>query len=367
MTSITNELLKDPLFQLNAVLWLSQPLPEEHEISPLLNRQGFVVYAIAPLLSLPPDLRLEAQTARISMKEGVRPDVVLTLEKDRKFAFIECKASSFSTESLKSEKPDQSRSLLIIAGPRSAEILGLPAGQISSSLLGYVIPETEHDLMTQTLVKLQKELHSSRLPVGQFTVLGLLMRDVDVSIVVNDLGSNFFALTSGTNPFLKREPDTDPRPLYFIPYDPDLIGQQTDEEKLFCKRVLFERMLSTIITAVGRANPPTEVPLKSRDVLNDAMFGMYEHWENSDSARHMRKLCSQFMDALMKAVESVAPGIMAFQPKEGWGLSLKDQDQQEKIIDALTRFSCESLDLRTEPPPDLFDDLEDGGPAGTGT
>lgn len=353
MTSILNELIKDPLFQLNALLWLAQPLPDENEISPLLYKQGFTVYAIAPLLGPPPDLRLVAQEARISMQERVRPDVVLTHEGDRKFAFTECKASSFGPTSSTAE---QARSLLVVAGPRAAEVLGLSSGQVSASLLGIVMPENDREPLTRTLARLCEELGENGLPAGRFSILGLVLTDTDISIMINDLGSTFFALSSGANPFMKREPDTDPRPLYFIPYDPDVA--QSEQERVFCKRVLFERMQSTIIAAVGRANPPTELSVESQKILNDAMFGMYGHWENRDSARHMRGLCRQFMNALTQAVNSVAPGTMAFLSGEGWKIRLQNEEQHKSMIDALTRFSCETLDLRTEPLPGLFDDVE---------
>jgi len=364
MTSPPDELLKDPLFQLNAVLWLSQPLPEDHEITPLFHRQGFVVYAIAPLLPLPLDLQLESRRVGVMMQAGARPDVVLTAVSEDKFAFIECKASSFSINSTNSE---QARTHLIIAGPRSAEILGLPARQALTSLLSYFIPESDHAPMDQTITSLQTELTNNRLPAGQATVVGLQMRDTDVSIVINGRGSEFFGLPTGPHPFLQREPETDPRPLYFIPYDPDLCGQLSEAEKNICKRVLFEKMQSTIIAAVGRANPPIEVSLESQSILNDAMCGMYEQWENDDSARHMRKLCRQFMEALMRTTNSVVQGAMVFRPGEGWRVTLQNQEQYDKVIDALTRFTCETLDLRIEPTLDLFDGLENDGVARTDT
>ncbi|MBM3299270.1 MAG: hypothetical protein FJY85_04885 [Deltaproteobacteria bacterium] len=353
MTSIPSELLKDPLFQLNAVLWLTQPLPDGDEIIPLLYARGFTVYAIAPLLGPPPDLRLAAQQAQINMQDMVRPDVVLTHESGRKFAFTECKASSSALTS----STAQARSLLVVTGPRAAEVLGLASGQVSASLLGLVIPESDREPVAQTLASLSKELDENRLLAGQFSVLGFVLTDTDISIVINGLGSAFFALPSGANPFMKREPDTDPRPLYFIPYDPDVV--QSEQEKVSCKRMLFERMHSTITAAIGRANPPIESVLESQKILNDAMFGMYGHWENRESARHMRRLCREFMDALTQAVNAVVLGTMVFQPGEGWKISLQNEEQHERVIDALTRFSCEMLDLRTEPQPSFFDDLED--------
>jgi len=360
MTSTPNELVKDPLFQLNAVLWLAQPLPGKSEITPLLYNQGFTVHAIAPLLGPPLDLRLVAQEAGISMQERVRPDLVLTQEKGHKFAFTECKARSFGPTSPTAE---QARSLLVVAGPRAAEVLALASGQVADSLLAFVIPEDDRQPLIQTLLSLRDELAEKKLRAGRFSVLGLALTDTDISIVINDIGSAFFALPAGTNPFMKREPDTDPRPLYFIPYDPDVVRPQSEQEKEFCKRVLFERMHSSVVAAVGRANPPAQLALECQKILNDAMFGMYGQWENRDSARHMRRLCRQFMGALTQAVNAVVPDTMAFRPGVGWKISLRDPQQHETLIDALTCFPCEKLDLRTEPQPDLFDDQDNNAGA----
>ena len=42
------ELVKDPVFQLNVLLWLAQPLPQAYqEIIPLFYGHGFDVYALA--------------------------------------------------------------------------------------------------------------------------------------------------------------------------------------------------------------------------------------------------------------------------------------------------------------------------------
>lgn len=350
MTSTPNELLKDPIFQLNAPLWLSQPLPGSYEITPLLYKQGFTLYAIGPLLSIPLDLQLIAQEARINMQNRVSPDIVLENKSDRKFAFTECKATSFSPTSSTAQ---QARALLVVAGPRASEVLALGTGQVSSSLLVFVMPDDECKRITQTLESLCSELDENELPSGRFCTLGLLLTDSDIRIVIDDVGSKFFALTQGDHPFIKRDPDTDPRPLYFIPYDPNV--QQSRQEVAFCRRTLFERMYISVVAAVGRANLPTGLVLESQDILNDAMFGMYEHWENRDSETHMCRLCRKFMDDLAKAVNSVVTDAIIVQSTRSWKINLQDEKQREMVIDVLNSFSCETLSLRMEMEPDLLD------------
>jgi hypothetical protein len=352
MATTTNELLRDPLFQLNAILWLAQPLPDGGRISPLLHNAGFRVYAIAPLLGPPPDVRLAAQQAGVALQERVRPDVVLNHERDRKFAFVECKASSFSTSS---SQADQARCLLMVGGPRAEDALGLASGQVADCLVAFLIPDEERERLVGVVDGLAKGLKDQSLPTGRSAVVGLTLTEVAVCVILDGGASRFFGIPARPSPFIGRDPDTDPRPLYFIPYDPDVV--QSEEEGAFCKRALFERMHGTILAAVGHARPPTELLLQSNEILNDAMFGMYEHWENQDSDRHMRRLCRHLVDAIAGAVNSVAPGAIVSPSPNRWRVLLQDQGQHTAVLDALERFSSETLDSRPEPPPGLFDDV----------
>ena len=357
MNPSIDALLKDPLFQLNAVLWLTRPLPSGERISPILHTKGFSVYAIAPLLGPPPEVRLAAEEAGVRMQERLRPDVVLTHEATGKFAFLECKAHSFGTDSSTSE---QARGLLVVAGPKCAEVLALAPHQVSGSLLTFVTPESHREQLGQTLSALVQELQDHGLPAGPSSVLGMAADDSNICLVTDDDACEFFSLPSGCHAFLKREEGTDPRPLYFIPYDPDVA--QSEEERIFCKRVLFERIQSGILAAVGHAHPPTELTLEAYGMLNDAMFGVYGQWENRESGQHMRRLCRQLVDAIAHAVNSAAEGAIVSEPGKGWRVLLHDQDQQDKVTDALERFSCETFDLAAEPAAELFGDPEGAAP-----
>jgi len=88
MNHIRTELLRDPLFQLNIILWLTQPMPPQGSITPLLHQKGFSVYAIAPTLSVPPGIALAVQRSSLQTQQRVRPDVVLKSETDLKFVLV---------------------------------------------------------------------------------------------------------------------------------------------------------------------------------------------------------------------------------------------------------------------------------------
>ncbi len=254
MNPAKSDLLSDPLFQLNLLLWLAQPLPKKNSITPLLFQRGFSVYAIAPALGVPQDVVLDAQAAQVRVQASGRPDVILTHEQNRKFAFIECKAASFGPLAKAAE---QAGAFLLMAGERTAEVLGLDASQVRDSILGYVVPLPQQAALETTLTTLTRKLSECGLPAGRATVLGLQATPQELAVSFDAAGSTFFSLSPGNHAVMKLEADTDPRPLYFIPYDPDIA--QTPEERSWCKRVLFERIHSTILVDVGRASPPASL------------------------------------------------------------------------------------------------------------
>jgi hypothetical protein len=174
-----------------------------------------------------------------------------------------------------------------------------------------------------------------------------------VSIDVGQVAHAFLGLPVGRTPFLRHEADDDPRPLYFIPYDPDIA--QSASERSFSRRQLYERILSSLVVAVGHATPPTHLPFTPQGVLNDATFGMFELWENRDSAKHMTRLWRQLAQAVSAALNAASPGTAAVSETQELTLVLADVARAEGILETLTTFSCESLSVQPPPEPTLFD------------
>jgi hypothetical protein len=339
---------------LNLVLWLAQPLPENCGINNILYRAGFTVYAIAPLLAPPPDLALKVQQHGIDCQESAKPDVILENNLNRKFAFIECKSDSFG---IGSSNARQARCLMLVSGERGAEALALTVDEMSSSILMYLLPDARIELLNETLSALDAEFSGLGFPKCNFSYLGLITIENNIGISINQSCSYFFGLEAGQTRLTSWPPDTDPRPLYFIPYDPDI--NQTVQERDLCRRILYERMQSTVIAAIGRADPPINITMKPSDIMNDAMCGLFEQWENRESKTHLIKICKSFMTSLIEAVNSVAPDSFTYSPGIGWNVYLIDDNQKESVLDALTRFSPETLELEVEPEPGLFDEFED--------
>jgi hypothetical protein len=94
--------------------------------------------------------------------------------------------------------------------------------------------------MAESLAALSEGLRSVKLRAGTACVLALESGKTELLLVADSLAQEFFDLPSRKTPFLELEEGTDPRPLYFLPYDPDC--DQSEEEREYGKRVLFERI-----------------------------------------------------------------------------------------------------------------------------
>ena len=350
------ELAEDPMFQLNAMLWLVQPLPQESQvpdIRPILYERGFSVYAIAPFLAAPPDLRLAMIGAGVSLKERVRPDVVL--EGHGKFAITECKKSSFGAGSSSRE---QMRTLLAISGSRIAEVLAEPRERVRGSMLVTVLPEPQRGRFTETLDALETELRNAGCPAGDWTILGLRVDEDCIALVFDPAGAGFFGVQPGGHCFLRVWPGSDPRPLYFIPYDPDV--QQSPAEANRCRRILLDRIHSSIISMVGRSVPFSETRVRREDLLREATLGMYELWENRDSAVHLKRLCQEFIRDLAQHVNQRVPGAFTYvQAEQVWVIRVGDEQQHQSLLEAMMGFSAESTQRAPVEQSRLFEGLEE--------
>jgi hypothetical protein len=346
------ELTSDPVFQLNSLLWLTQLMPKNAGVRPVLREVGFEVYAIGPLLAPPPDLLLAIKDSGIDHQERVRPDVVLHRKRDARFGPTECKGNSFGPNSTTAK---QARTLLLLSGPRLSEALGVRSEDVRETVAAYLLPATNAGLMHKTLSSLRNELTGRNLPAAPPAILGLQVDQGGVSLSPDNTARDFFGLPPGTVSFLQLEDATDPRPLYFIPYDPDC--DQSPDEKVFCKRILFERLHSAVLGGAGRAVPAADIVFETTALLNDATLGMYDLWENTESTKHMRRLVRQLLGRLSEVVCAEHPDGLTYQGGVGWRLHLADEATQMTVCTLLSKFSCETMDLRHDPEPELFDDL----------
>jgi len=349
---LVDDLVKDHLFQQNAIIWLTQPSVRHDGMTPILFGQGYSMLAIGRLLTLPVDLRQAIAEAQIAVQQKAKPDVILTHKEDRKYLFVECKENSFGPSSTTAK---QARALMLMTGTRAAEILGLDASEVAASYLGYVLPEAKVALLAETLDCLREEMADVELPYGPSSALGLAVRDGQVYLLVQEPVSSFVGLSSGAHPFMAHEPGTDPRPFYFLPYDPGI--EQIPQERDRCIFDLLKRLQQYVVAEVGQARPPAELELVADSLLTRAYFGMYELWEDRDDRRPLRRLCNRFLNKIARTLHSTVPESMV---QEGnlWKVTIQDEGRHAQLMSVLTRFGPEATDLLEHMPqlPESYDD-----------
>jgi hypothetical protein len=203
------------------------------------------------------------------------------------------------------------------------------------------------------VAEIRNQLLSKKLPVGKITLLGFAVGEEKMSVHFDKEAQSFFNLSTDIVDVRSVDKNTDPRTIYFIPYDPDI--DQDAEEKAFSLKILHLRMLSTMIVGIGRAEIPSQKIFDYRVLLNDATLGMFEQWENKESAKHMRNLCKQFLTAIAKQIDGRIKRVVTVDDTPSWKFGIDTDETKEIVLDVLMRISPDTLELLPIPEPNLFE------------
>jgi len=280
----------------------------------------------------------------------------LETKEKKKFCILECKTSSFGPDSSTAR---QTRTLLLFAGPIISEVLGLGIRGQNEGILCYFTGSNQIEMMENTLKTLEKEIKEKiKLESGNYGCFGIKPEQSAILLEYSEKIKNFLNLIEDSPAkILTFEEDTDPRPLYFIPYDPNI--QQTKEEQKRCRRILFERILSYIISKVGGTDIPSYIIFTTEEMLKSATFGAYEIWEDTEAKKHVRKLIRGLLGDIRSSIDKSLQECINYESKRGWIFDLKDKETYEELLKQLQKFKPEGLDLSKKIEPNLFDNMED--------
>jgi len=356
MTQRIEQLCGDPLFQLNLSIWLAQPIPMSFSIRPIFYESGFNIYSVGLLLALPPDIRLDIEKYTIDCQDGAKPDLILATDSRDKLCILECKRASFGSNSSTAK---QSRTLMLLSGPIVSEIMAIGQQVSSQGILIYLTKADQTMDLQNTLEELSQEISVTKLKTGEYGCLGIKSNEKSILIEYSDKLKtlmNFNAVSPVK--IISIENDTDPRPLYFIPYDPAVFNEQSEEEEKFCKRILFERFLSHILSKIGSSSIPSEVLFTREEILNGVTFGLYSMWDDNDAKRYIKKVLRFFMDSLVMSLDQNLKKLTKHDSQRGWIFKLDIQSDHKEMMKQLSKFKPESMDLgqKIEPELELFDD-----------
>jgi len=352
MNSQIEELCGDPLFQLNMAIWLSQPKPGDFGVRPIFYESGFRVHSIGPRLPIPPDIRLILNELNIEYHESAAPDVVLASDNYSKICILECKKNSFGTGSTNTL---QAKTLLIISGPTAPEVLGVGLRKKSYGILAYLTRADQVDALQGTLNGLKDDLSRINIDSGEPGCFGLGCDEKALSIRYSgNLGEAMNINHGSPVEVISIDDDTDPRPLYIIPYDPSLFNQHSQGEEKICRRILYERFLGYVLCKVGSANAPVEIKIPVDEILNSSTFHLFEIWDDRSVRKNFKSLVKEFMTSLR---EYLGDGdILSFETGVGWVIKIKDSMTHDNIIKQIGKFRPEGMELDGEVMPLLFEE-----------
>lgn len=326
------EILEDPVFELNVTLWMLQPLPGTAAIRPVLREAGYTLDSISRPLPFP--LAQRAELAAIAgSSDPPAPDVLAAGSASADWLIIECKGSGFSPDSSNSR---QAMKLLAIAANLTPP-LALPAGQIRPGHVVYLTRDEDRDAMGETLAELRRRLAEKALPAGLSGVLGLSSHDDGVYIErskTDTWPAGIADILGGPTRILKLEAGQDPRPLYFIPWDPSV--DQRPKMRDHCRSILFARIASEAVAQVGRGEVPARVQLRIEQLLSRATYGVSDRWRSRPDVARTTRDCRRFLaKALQPVQEQLALALQA--DPERIEFTVSTEDDRDNVLDALLK------------------------------
>lgn len=300
----TSSLLADPVFQLNVLLWTLQPLPASVRHRPyvsVLHDAGYAVKALGAPLTCDGETERRLVT-EFGLRRPPNPDVLASAPSGAAWPVLECKASSFGVAS---STASQAKKILA----RSHDVAlpaGAPPGETVPGAAVWLTRAEEGAQISQTLVELAQDLESRGLSAAPHGILGLASSEEGV-VLARQAGALPAPMSEAlAEPHVvvpKADPiEEDPRPLYFLPYDPGV--EQEPKERKRCIRILLERARVHAVSHLGRSQPPMTVVLEGLTLLREATFEMSSRWRQindrnnaaSEIIKHLRKAVAEMRD-----------------------------------------------------------------------
>lgn len=324
----------DPLFQLNTVLWMLQPLPNRPgALRPVLYDAGYRVRALGKSLTASADVERVLAT-ELDLRGAPAPDVLASAPDDHPWPVFECKASSFGSESSTSKQATK----ILARANDLALVAGTPPGVALSGCVVYVTRRDQVDDLQATLTGLGGTLRAVDLEPAPSSAIGISVETgigLVVGPVVGDLpGPAGDALAEPVTVLEAAGPDEDARPLYLVPFDPSI--DQSDEERSACLRILLARARAQAASVLGRSPAPGNAILEAHQLLEDATYGLSKFWRDNkarDAAAH------EVLKFVRAALGSLRKGTAPF-VAEGNGprrleVHLQSEDQRQGCAEAV--------------------------------
>jgi hypothetical protein len=305
-----NNLLGDPLFQMNLSLWLAQPRPIGYTQTPrpLLREAGFEVYYIEPPFSLPIEIRKNLLDAKIAIGDRAEPDIVFRGAKGE-IMIWECKRSLFGYDKKKTAREHKQARIFLLATPALLQsVLGLAPGQPPASSLTYFVKKNASVEQLDGLLKLAGELQKANFSTNPLSALLLCIRDHRLLLTAKPSAKALPAtlqkhLGAEDCEILKiTEPDTDPRPLYYFPWMPESDPDPTTSK--YGQIQFGNRILGAVAQQLGFRKVPYTAEVYFESLLQLVYNAFFSNWRNKKQLGNLKAEAFKIIKAQLVSVNT---------------------------------------------------------------
>ena len=262
-------LIRDPIFQLNILLWMARDQPENAaRVRPLFHRWGYRFLMVETPMPLPPALVAAVESSGLSVSLNPEPEMILGHAERKDALYLEAKKESFSPASTTAK---QARGHLLAAGAAFKDIVT----PYESALLCYVLPEERRNLMDSCLAELKRELSAHRLGAAETTVHGLEAGAAGISYVWADEFAALVGADTRRALVLPTEGDeTDPSPLLLVYSAEDYAGGDRPD---YAREAMLKQVWAQLLceVQVGEVGTDAALAVKADTLLTRTTDGVF--------------------------------------------------------------------------------------------
>jgi len=278
----TEALLRDPVFQLNLLLWMAKEQPSgDFRVRPLFYNWGFRIIYIEQPFAFPEDAARAMKDSALDISVAPEPELILgRTSSDNKALYFEAKANSFG---ISSRNCRQARAHLIASGPAFGEVL-FP---LNACLLCYVVPDSAREKMSECLTDLSDELRNKGLKPGPFSCHGLAVSESRIVYSWDSICKEHVGATEGAVPILNDvEEDTDPAPLVLVFSDEDCGNVEMRD---FYRRAVIDQVRACLLSDLHSHALGEKYETSPDNLLAKTSDGVFQHL-GGERQKGLRKL-----------------------------------------------------------------------------
>lgn len=324
----------DPLFQLNAVLWMLQPMPgDSSAVNPVLHYRGYAVRSMGQTLTADADLeRLLA--VELDLRGAPAPDVLASAPAGDPWPIFECKKSSFSPDSSTSDQASK----ILARGADLSLTAGSPPGQRIGGCVVFVTREDEAALLQETLDQLRVTLEAAGVLPAPACTVGLMV-EAGVGLRAHVASGTFpgaggEALADDVIVVPAAGPEEHARSLYLVPFDPSV--RQDDEERVLCLRILLARGRAHAASILGRGPSQGTAVLEGPELIDAATYGLAKYWRDSTARERAGYEILRFVKSALSSMRKPkAPMVTEGSGPKRLEVVIRSDDHRQECAEAV--------------------------------